>query len=63
MSESRYWVVGGEYRSLDFEQMIDGTQRLVGPFDGRDAAEQSWRELSEQHRAHCTMRFTIARER
>jgi len=62
MSNSRYWVVGGEYRSLDFVEVVDGTQRLIGPFDGRDAAERSWREVSERHRSDCTMRFTIARE-
>ena len=36
MSNSRYWVVGGEYRSLDFAEVVDGTQRLIGPFDQRD---------------------------
>ena len=63
MSDTRFWVVGGEYRSLDFQQVVDGTQRLIGPFDRRDAAEASWREVSEQHRGECTMRFTIAQER
>ena len=62
MSNSRYWVVGGEYRSLDFAEVVDGTQRLIGPFEARDAAEHSWREVSEAHRANCTMRFTIAQE-
>ena len=62
MSESRYWVVGGEYRSLAFDEVIDGTQRLIGPFERRDAAELSWREVSEAHRSHCTVRFTIAEE-
>ena len=62
MSNPRFWVVGGEYRSLDFAEVVDGTQRLIGPFEGRDAAERSWREVSEQHRADCTIRFTIARE-
>jgi hypothetical protein len=63
MSDARFWVVGGEYRSLAFEEVIDGTQTLVGPFHRRDAAERSWRELSEEHRARCNMRFTIAEER
>lgn len=62
MSNARFWVVGGEYRSLAFEEVVDGTQRLIGPFDQRDTAENSWRELSEQHRSHCTVRFTIAQE-
>jgi hypothetical protein len=54
--------VGGEYRSLAFDEVVDGTQRLIGPFDRRDSAERTWREVSEQHRAHCTVRFTIAQE-
>ena len=62
MSNFRYWVVGGEYRSLDFAEVVDGTQRLIGPFDRRETAERSWREVSEQHRSDCTMRFTIAQE-
>ena len=62
MSNSRYWVVGGQYRSLDFSEVVDGTQHLIGPFDRRDAAEHSWREVSEKHRSNCTMRFTIAQE-
>jgi hypothetical protein len=62
MSNSRFWVVGGEYRSLDFDEIVDGTQQLLGPFDQRDAAERSWRDISERHRTHCTVRFTIAQE-
>ena len=62
MSNSRYWVVGGEYRTLAFDEIVDGTQHLIGPFGERTAAERSWRDVSEQHRAHCTVRFTIAEE-
>jgi hypothetical protein len=62
MSNSRFWVVGGEYRSLDFDEVIDGTQCLLGPFDEFDAAQQSWREISERHRTSCNVRFTIASE-
>ncbi len=62
MSSSRFWVIGGEYRSLDFEEIVDGTQQLIGPFDERDAAERSWRDISEQHRTRCTVRYTIAQE-
>jgi hypothetical protein len=62
MSSPRFWVIGGEYRSLDFEEIVDGTQLLLGPFDQRDAAERSWRDISERHRTHCNVRFTIAQE-
>jgi hypothetical protein len=62
MSSSRYWVIGGEYRSLDFDEIVDGTQQLLGPFNQHDAAERSWRDISERHRPHCTVRFTIVQE-
>lgn len=62
MPNSRFWVVGGEYRSLEFDEIVEGTQRLLGPFAARDEAERTWRDVSEQHRARCTVRFTIAQE-
>lgn len=62
MSNSRFWVIGGEYRSLDFDEIVDGTQIVLGPFDRRDVAERNWRDISEQHRTPCTVRFTIAQE-
>ena len=62
MSNSRFWVIGGEYRSLDFAEIVDGTQQVLGPYEQRDAAERSWRDISEQNRARCTVRFTIAQE-
>ena len=62
MSTSRYWVVGGEYRSLNFDEIVEGTQPLIGPFNRRDEAERTWRDISEQHRTRCTMRFTIAQD-
>jgi hypothetical protein len=62
MNGSRYWVVGGEYTCCEFENLIQGTEKLVGPFISREEAEQAWRRLSEEHRPHAQMRFTIARE-
>jgi len=62
MSNHRFWVVGGEFRSLGFEELVSGTERLIGPFDSRAEAERSWRDVSEVHRARCTVRFTIVQE-
>jgi hypothetical protein len=63
MSSHRFWVVGGEFRSLEFEEIVSGTERLYGPFATREEAERAWRRISEAHRAHCMVRFTIAQER
>lgn len=62
MQKSRYWVVGGEYTSTDFETLIQGTERVVGPFESRNEAERTWRFLSEDHRPQAQVRFTIAQE-
>jgi hypothetical protein len=32
MSTTRYWVVGGEFRSPEFEALIDGTGKICGAF-------------------------------
>ena len=58
----RFWVVGGEFRSFDFEELMEGTERVFGPFASRDAAEAVWRDTSERHRAQSTVRFTIVHE-
>jgi len=62
MIKSRFWVVGGEYTSCDCETIVQGTERVVGPFESRTEAEQTWRILSEDHRPQAQVRFTIAQE-
>jgi hypothetical protein len=63
MTINRFWVLGGEYTSIRFEELVDGTERLFGPFAARREAEQTWREVSERHRPQCNVRFTIVEER
>jgi hypothetical protein len=58
----RYWIIGGEFESLGFDEIVRGTERLIGPFGSRDEAELTWRDVSEAHRARCTVRFTIVQE-
>ena len=62
MHKSRFWVVGGEYTSCDCETLVQGTERVVGPFESRIDAERTWRSLSEDHRPQAQVRFTIAQE-
>ena len=62
MQKSRFWVVGGEYTSCDCETIVQGTERVVGPFESRIEAERTWRSLSEDHRPQAQVRFTIAQE-
>jgi hypothetical protein len=62
MATTRYWVVGGEFRSAEFDELIGGTGRMWGPFDMRSDAESVWREESELYRSSCCTRFTIVTE-
>lgn len=59
----RFWVIGGEYKTVQFDQMVDGTERLFGPFVDRGEAESTWRMQSERHRSQCCTRFSIVEER
>lgn len=62
MQSSNYWVVGGEFRSLNFHSLVHGTAEVKGPFATRREAEETWRTVSEQHRHRCNMRFSIVEE-
>jgi hypothetical protein len=63
MASNRFWVLGGEYTSTRFDELIAGTERLFGPFFQRQEAERTWREVSERYRPQCTVRFSIVEER
>lgn len=58
----KYWVVGGQYESLTFERLVQGTESVFGPFACRADAESTWRELSAKTRSQATVRFVIASE-
>ena len=45
-----FWIVGGEYTDMDFEEIVAGTERVVGPLASRELAVRAWRQLSERHR-------------
>ena len=62
MASTRFWVVGGEFRSFEFDELMEGTGRIFGPFATRAVAESVWRDASERHRSQSTVRFTIVHE-
>ena len=47
----RFWVIGGEYTCLEFEQLVEGSEKVAGPFFHKSAAEAVWRRLSEADRS------------
>jgi hypothetical protein len=58
----RFWVIGAEYTCLDFDQLIEGTEKIAGPFFHRSAAEAVWRRLSDGDRCRAQVRYAIVSE-
>ena len=59
---SNFWVIGGEFGSMNFHKLVDGTAQVKGPFKTREEAEQSWKQVSEENRHRGSVRFTILEE-
>ncbi|MDF1794883.1 MAG: hypothetical protein P1U88_23450 [Thalassobaculaceae bacterium] len=62
MSDHRYWVIGGEYANTAFDRVIEGTERILGPYLCRDEAHKAWEEVAVATRSICLARFTIVQE-
>lgn len=60
---TRFWVIGGEYRDMEFRALVPGTEKMVGPFEDERKARNAWTRLT-----HCpqtksaTTRYSIASE-
>jgi len=54
----QYWVIGGEYRCLEFRE-LNGEAASLGPFNSYEEAERVWRERAESTRGQANTRFTI----
>jgi len=61
-TERRFWVVGGKYESMAFDHLVEGTERVFGPFASEHDAKSAWRSVTERTRSQATVRFTIAAE-
>jgi hypothetical protein len=62
MHEQRYWVIGGNYRDLDFNALRNGSETILGPFDCEDAARSEWKRVSFEQKSCATARFLIVAE-
>ncbi len=60
--DTRFWVVGGEYTDTSFNELVSGSERVMGPYSDRDAALVAWRRVAEETRGDCYARFTVAEE-
>ena len=45
---SNFWVIGGEFGSMNFHKLVEGSAQVKGPFKTRAEAEGCWREVSEE---------------
>ncbi|CAN1570983.1 Protein of unknown function DUF4170 [Rhabdaerophilaceae bacterium] len=55
----QFWVIGGEYRCVEFQDVVPGTEQVFGPFLSYDEANQVWRERSIASRSSATTRYSI----
>ena len=55
----QFWVIGGEYRDLEFRDVVDGTTRVYGPYGNYSDARSIWHEHSQASRSAAAVRYTI----
>src|SRR5207237_3813003 len=56
---SNFWVIGGEFGSMNFHKLVEGSAQVRGPFKTRKEAEDCWREVSEENRNRGSVRVSI----
>lgn len=59
MMQQQYWVIGADYADLKFNEVIDGTSQVLGPYSDYREAATVWREQAMATRYKATTRFTI----
>ncbi|MBN8533334.1 MAG: DUF4170 domain-containing protein [Rhizobiales bacterium] len=55
----QFWVIGGEYQCVEFQEVVPGTARVFGPFSSYQEANEVWRERSVASRSSATTRYSI----
>ena len=59
---SNFWVIGGEFGSMNFHKLVEGSAQVKGPFKSRQEAEDAWKQVSEENRHRGSVRFSIVEE-
>ena len=57
--QQQYWVIGADYRDVNFSEVVDGSSQVIGPFADRQQAVSVWRQQAMATRYKATTRFTI----
>ncbi len=58
--DRQFWVIGADYRDIDFTRPVDGTVRVHGPFGSYQEATLVWRERAMESRYRALTRYIIA---
>jgi len=55
----QFWVIGADYRDMDFSEVVEGSSKVLGPYADYRDANNAWREQAMATRYKATTRFTI----
>jgi hypothetical protein len=55
----QFWVIGGEYKDADFNEIEEGSHRTYGPFFSYEDANVKWKSCSEGSRSQAYTRYQI----
>ena len=58
----RFWVIGGEYRNCQFDEIVPGTEEISGPIPDELHARMEWQRLTFRDRCQATERYSICVE-
>ena len=55
MAGSNFWVIGGEFGSMNFHKLVEGSAQVQGPFKTRKEAEDpgAWSRKKPATRPAC----------
>jgi hypothetical protein len=60
---ARYWVVGGEYKTTNFEELVAGAaEERHGPYETVEAARAKWAERAMATVDNAHVRFRIDKD-
>ena len=58
MPEVKYYVIGGEYTSTQFEKLVEGTGEVYGPYN-KEQADKEWWSLTSKSVDNCMIRYNV----
>lgn len=56
---NQYFVIGGRYRDREYQEMLQGTGFVHGPFASYDEAKELWRDYARSSRGDALSRCVI----